>query len=704
MKSRNLLLVLAAAAILAGQTADMGVTLERAIRKENVEGDLSGAIELYKQVVAKAANRADVAKALLGLGECYEKQGSAEAQKAYERLVKEFGDQAEAARTAQSRLAAMGQARGEGVVAQLIVRDVGGDESDDVHGSINAADRWGRVTPDGKLHVFIDRGSGNLAVRDLQSGTVRRLTNDATGTRPGDVRASSPAPSRDGKHIAYIWKLATSHPGSDVLEEIRVINVDGSGMYTVPAKLNRTQYYVRDWTSDGARLLVWGVVPMSTPAPPEAVPGDKYGFSFVDLKTGTEHAFVRGLGGRDAGLSPDGRWMVHSGQGAAPNPNGGIFAVDTQTGQERAVVAGSSIYRDSLWVPGSDRIVFRSDQKGTNGIWMVRFRDGSAAGDPVLLKADAGAYTALGISRDGSFFYGLSHESSDIYSVEVDPRTLRPASAPTLAVTSYPGRNMFPAWSPSGDAFAYYSAREGDEIPRIVIQRPAGRETVASRTFFLSNPVHWCSNNLIATEGPQRRLDANTGEVLPVLPAQQVQGLHGPRQFVYSPDCRFAYVSSALNVNSENQRRRIYRNEISTGKETDLLVDRGEWGTMPLVSPDERWLVFHGNLEGATKHSLLLLPIEGGALRALDIDDMQGLGWTPDSKRLLVSRRVKRVNGQGPDSELYWVSVEGGASQSMGIRMNGLMSPSLNPDGKRLLFSSTETSNELWVLRNLGLK
>jgi Tol biopolymer transport system component len=65
---------------------------------------------------------------------------------------------------------------------------------------------------------------------------------------------------------------------------------------------------------------------------------------------------------------------------------------------------------------------------------------------------------------------------------------------------------------------------------------------------------------------------------------------------------------------------------------------------------------------------------------------------------------VKRVNGQGPDSELYWVSVEGGASQSMGIRMNGLMSPSLNPDGKRLLFSSTETSNELWVLRNLPLK
>src|SRR5580700_3113902 len=109
---RNVVLIFAAAAVLAGQTADMGVLLQRAIRKENVEGDLNGAIDLYKQVVAGASNRAVVAKALLGLGECYEKQGNREAQRVYERLVKEFSDQAEAAHEAQARLAAMGQTRG----------------------------------------------------------------------------------------------------------------------------------------------------------------------------------------------------------------------------------------------------------------------------------------------------------------------------------------------------------------------------------------------------------------------------------------------------------------------------------------------------------------------------------------------------------------------------------------------------------------
>ena len=82
--------------------------------------------------------------------------------------------------------------------------------------------------------------------------------------------------------------------------------------------------------------------------------------------------------------------------------------MDTQTGQERTIVAGSGNYSDVLWVPGSDRILFRSDRKGANGIWMVRFRDGSAVGDPVLLKADTGAYTALGIGRDARARVSLS--------------------------------------------------------------------------------------------------------------------------------------------------------------------------------------------------------------------------------------------------------------------------------------------------------
>ena len=157
------------------------------------------------------------AKALLRLGECYEKQGDAEARKAYERLVKEFADQKDQARDAQVRLAAMGQTAGGGknMVAELIVR-----------ARYQNAD--GRVTPDGKLYHFLDRETGDIAVRDLHTGAVRRLTNEGTMGRPTEVRGSNtPIPSRDGKQIAYIWKRDLGP------RELRVINLDGSGIRTV---------------------------------------------------------------------------------------------------------------------------------------------------------------------------------------------------------------------------------------------------------------------------------------------------------------------------------------------------------------------------------------------------------------------------------------------------------------------------------------
>ena len=69
--------------------------LQRAIQKETVDGDLEGAMTLYRQIVAaNGPSRAVTAKALLGLGGCLERLGQQEARKVYERLVAEYSDQA----------------------------------------------------------------------------------------------------------------------------------------------------------------------------------------------------------------------------------------------------------------------------------------------------------------------------------------------------------------------------------------------------------------------------------------------------------------------------------------------------------------------------------------------------------------------------------------------------------------------------------
>jgi hypothetical protein len=85
-----------------------GLQLKAAVYKETVEGDLQGAIALYKQIVSNTSvPRPIAAAALLGLGGCYEKLGQAEARTVYERLLAEYSDQAQEAAQARDRLAAI---------------------------------------------------------------------------------------------------------------------------------------------------------------------------------------------------------------------------------------------------------------------------------------------------------------------------------------------------------------------------------------------------------------------------------------------------------------------------------------------------------------------------------------------------------------------------------------------------------------------
>src|SRR5512136_1014660 len=82
--------------VAAARQADPGVQLRAAIEKEEVTGDLEGAMTLYRQIIAaNSKNRAVTAKALLRLAGCYEKLGQTEARKLYERLVAEYSDQAQ---------------------------------------------------------------------------------------------------------------------------------------------------------------------------------------------------------------------------------------------------------------------------------------------------------------------------------------------------------------------------------------------------------------------------------------------------------------------------------------------------------------------------------------------------------------------------------------------------------------------------------
>ncbi len=388
-------------------------------------------------------------------------------------------------------------------------------------------------------------------MRDLASGAVRRLTNDAEGVARGDAQASSPVVSRDGKQVAFVWNLA-SGGALDYPAEARVINIDGSGVRTVPVKLKSDNPMAAlDWTPDGKSLLMYGSVPETVPALAWSAARNTgvsaFGFTMVDIKTGGQRPIVRNfLLSNPKCLSADGRWIVYSRQVVQFSQNLAIYAIDTQTGQEKMVIDNGGIDRDPMWVPDSDRLVFRSDRKGSSGIWTVRVKDGAALGTPVLIKQGAGEYSPLGITRDGAMFYGLSQVSSDIYWVEVDPVTLHAKGAPVIAVSTFPGRNEDPSWSPAGDSFAYNSElRNGrGRMSKLVVQHVGGKETVLPESVLeVASSPDWCGPDML-TEGGRLRhslYNANTGDAQPERMIPQVTGGY---QLTLSPDCSSAYVSS----------------------------------------------------------------------------------------------------------------------------------------------------------------
>src|SRR4051794_18618234 len=84
-------LLVTARASLAQSPSDL---FQRALVQERIAGRLDSAIALYQRVARQAGpDRALAARALLAVGRAYETLGRTEARVAYERLLRDYGDQ-----------------------------------------------------------------------------------------------------------------------------------------------------------------------------------------------------------------------------------------------------------------------------------------------------------------------------------------------------------------------------------------------------------------------------------------------------------------------------------------------------------------------------------------------------------------------------------------------------------------------------------
>lgn len=416
------------------QSRSADVLLGAALHQEEVEGNLEAAIETYKKILAEYPdNRPLAAKALLQMGQCYEKLGKDEARKAYERLVRDYADQNEAAEQARTRLAALRKPAAAAKPSGIITRQVWAGAAEDLLGA---------PTRDGRYLTLQDGESLDLAVRDLATGQKRRLTNK--DPRSFEFALLS-VPSPDGKEVAYAWY------NKDNFFDLRIVGLDGSKPRVLYSNAELAYLEPTDWSPDGKNILAifYGKDKSNQIVLVSVTDG-----SVWVLKT-----FDRESPGR-ARFSPDGRHIVYDFPQRPRSNEGDVFQLAVDGGRETPLVQHPANDVVFDWTPDGKRILFGSDRSGTMGAWWIQIADGKPNGTPELVKPDLGQDVwPMGFTRDGSYYYAIRTGMSEVYIAELDLATGKLLAAPSPATQRFVGSNSKPDWSSDGRQLLYLSQR-----------------------------------------------------------------------------------------------------------------------------------------------------------------------------------------------------------------------------------------------------
>jgi Tol biopolymer transport system component/putative intracellular protease/amidase len=631
------------------------VALQAAIKTETVDGNLKGAIEQYKTIAAlPGAGRATVATALLRMGQCYEKLGDTEARKAYERVVRDFADQAEIVAQARVRLAALG-----GPVSKptgLQMRRIWTQDAPVVERVLTA---------DGKYFRGIDGATGDVVQFEIASSQRSRITNRLPWGEKGNTIGGQ-AFSRDGKQIAY-----NSVTGAASTSDLRIRNLDGSGLRTLFSEKDSAVFPL-DWSPDAGSIVALRVHNETT---------DLIVISTADGSVRAQRSIPPGWFSYErASFSLDGRFVAFSLVRMGSPRSGDVFLM-TADGRNEVAVAGHPADDELIgWTPDGRSLVFLSDRSGTWDIWSVPITGGKQHGEPELLKKDFSYDSVvLGFAPDGTLYYGNYTIPGGLYSGEVDLETGNVLVPPALVTTRYPVPSAQPTWSPDGRNLLYIS-RQGSIVTgnNILTIRSAatGEERFLSTRLRYLDQISWAPDGrsviaLGATESASTeagifRIDTETSGITKLAAAGAAPRL--------CPDGKtLVFVKEGPIITKRN---------LDTGEESEVVTIRG---TSYDLSPDGREVVFH--VGGVVK----TMSLNGGEPRELLRGTAPFHNWTRDGRYIIVKSR----------GQLWRIPAQGGEPLKLDLSASKIQSFTLHPDNRRFAFGINEEPKiEVWVLEN----
>ena len=668
-------------------------------------GDIKGAVQIFERIVRDfPSNRTLTARALLQLGRWSDLIGEDQARKYYERVIREFADQKDAAADARARL--------DGLVK--VAAPVSSPARRLVVESRTSGGARERATRDGRHLLRYNEKQRGFELVEIGTGAVRQLTKDGPNPAETSVGGTSEL-STDGRRLAaLVYILKPGSPTEPALQqtahtELRVFEVGGRGQGRLLGTWLEVVLRPFAWAPRNDRIWLFGM-------------GSDRSAQIASVNMGGKLDVLKSLMWRDTNqlpsLSPDGRFLAYHDAAARQTPSD-IFIMATDGSREHRIEHPADDSKP-MFLPDGSGVVFESNRRGGRDLWFLAVTDGRPTGEPRLIWRDGGALGEVeGFSDSGSLYFYSSGYDYGIYTLPVD------LSAPAGSIgelTRLAPLNNEPntgaAFSPDGRYLAHFRANA-----RLVLRELAtGLEREIPFGAQLSTGrADWCPSGdaVIATgyiTGGSVTLRINLKDASVQRHRLAQNGYLGAlcvgdgQEVVYRPTGGNPYVVPGS----------IVRRSLASGRETTLY----EGAFAPLVrSMDGTRLAFAASDPASGRRILVTMSAEGGDVSAdlLPADIRQppqvvnNAVWMPGGDRLLISVRDA---GEGYNwtqmlQVPFWlwdVPLTGAAPRKLGLlplpkvegTYYGPSSFSVHPNGKLLAFENHEgLVQQTWALDNL---
>jgi len=278
-------------------------------------------------------------------------------------------------------------------------------------------------------------------------------------------------------------------------------------------------------------------------------------------------------------------------------------------------------------------------------------------------------------------------------------------AGPPLRLTSSPEREIAPAWSPDGSHIAFTRIYETEKV---IFTAPAmgGPERkllpINSTEPWIAARLSWSQDGkLIAFSGKESSQSSASIFLVSVETREQRQLLAAPAGYldtspVFSPDGKtLAFIRRRASSN-----RDIYVVSVAGAATRRLTFDSRDVESLDWT-PDSRELVFASNRDGA--HRLWRISVLSGAPELLPVDG-------ENIHDVAISQRGNRLSYRQSMSDVNiwrWERVNSAGKFASPVNLIASTrvdnSPQYSPDGKKIVFVSDRSgSQEIWMCNSDG--